>query len=439
MAASSTIFALSSAPGRAGVAVIRVSGPKARHSLESLAGPLPDPRMVALRTIRHPTSGEILDRAVVFWFAGPRSETGEDIAEFQLHGGPAVVRSVLAALSEMPGFRLAEPGEFTRRAWLNGRLDLTEVEGLGDLVHAETDAQRRQAMRQAAGEVAKRYDDWRTAIIEATALVEAAIDFSDEADVASASYEGAASRVAALVNELSDHLADGHRGEIVRDGYRVVLMGPPNAGKSSLLNALARRDAAIVSEEAGTTRDVIDVRLDLAGLPVVITDTAGLRDAQGAIEREGIRRSMAAGQGAHLIVWLSETGEAPPVESPFSRETILVIRSKSDLGDSNSGNADMAISAKTGSGMDRLIAEMTRRAIAAGGDGHQPVVSQVRHRAHLEDAKGALQAFLDGAEDDIELRAEDLRRATASLGRITGRVDAEDVLDRIFSSFCIGK
>lgn len=444
MTTTSTIFALSTAPGRAGVAVIRISGPEAQACVAAMAGPLPAPRQIALRTIRDGETGEALDRAVVFWMAGPKSETGEDLAEFQLHGGPAIVRAVLTALARMSGCRMAEPGEFTRRALVNGRIDLAEVEGLGDLIHAETDAQRRQALRQASGAASKQYEGWRSALIEAASLVEASIDFSDEADVASASYEGARDRVVQLAADLSAHLDDGHRGEIVRDGFRVALMGPPNAGKSSLLNALARRDVAIVSDEAGTTRDLIEVRLDLAGVPVVLTDTAGLRAASGAIEREGIRRSLEAGRIAHLVLWLTETGEPPSADSlgpDISRETILVIRSKIDLKrvDSAVFPAQHVISALTGEGLADLISGLTRRAADAAGDGSSVVVSQVRHRAHLDAALAGLNAFLAGRGDDIELRAEDLRRAAAELGRITGRVDPEDVLDRIFSSFCIGK
>lgn len=457
MTTTSTIFALSTAPGRAGVAVIRISGPEAQACVATMAGPLPAPRQIALRTIRDWKTAEALDRAVVFWMAGPKSETGEDLAEFQLHGGPAIVRAVLAALAQRPGCRMAEPGEFTRRALVNGRIDLAEVEGLGDLIHADTDAQRRQALRLASGAASHQYEAWRSALIEAAALVEASIDFSDEADVASASYQGARERVVQLAADLSAHLDDGHRGEIVRDGFRVALMGPPNAGKSSLLNALARRDVAIVSDEAGTTRDLIEVRLDLAGVPVVLTDTAGLRAATGAIEREGIRRSLEAGRSAHLILWLTETGEPPAAESlapGISRETILVIRSKIDLARADSAAqtsraparptparpiADCAISALTGAGLTELISDLARRATDAAGDGSSAVVSQVRHRAHLDAALAGLNAFLAGRDDDIELRAEDLRRAAAELGRITGRVDPEDVLDRIFSSFCIGK
>ncbi|SFV37598.1 tRNA uridine-5-carboxymethylaminomethyl(34) synthesis GTPase MnmE [Hyphomicrobium facile] len=434
---ASTIFALSSAPGRAGVAVIRVSGPAAQAALEMMSGPLPKPRFAAYRTIKHPTTGEALDRAVVIWFKAPSTETGEDIAEFQIHGSRAVIAAILSALGKIAGCRLAEPGEFARRAFENGKLDLAEVEGLADLIDAETDAQRRQALAQTAGSLSKIYESWRTRLIEIAALTEAAIDFSDEGDVSASSFAEARKRAASLQKEVAAHLDDGHRGEILRDGFRVALLGPPNAGKSSLLNVLARREAAIVSAEAGTTRDVIEVRLDLAGLPVIVSDTAGIREAANDIEREGIRRSLAAARDADLVLWLTENYESIPPLS-FSRETSLEIRSKQDLG-FESEISGLAISAKTGAGIDQLIAEIARRAHAAVGSGTEPALTRARHREALENALKDIGVFLNGPADAIELRAEDVRRAAHALGRITGRVDVEDVLDQIFSRFCIGK
>lgn len=441
MTDAATIFALSSAPGRAGVAVIRISGPSAQDVLEKMVAPRPKPRSVVYRTIQHPRTGEALDRAVVLWFTAPGSETGEDVVEFQVHGSRAVVAAILAALGEIAGYRLAEPGEFARRAFENGKLDLAEVEGLADLIEAETDAQRRQALAQASGALSKLYDGWRARLIEIAALTEAAIDFSDEADVSASSFGEARKRAADLSREIAAHLDDGHRGEILREGFRVALLGAPNAGKSSLLNALARRDAAIVSAEAGTTRDVIEVRLDLGGLPVIVSDTAGIREAEGEIEKEGIRRSLAAARDADLILWLAEKPESiPPLG--FSRETSLVIRSKADLPHESQTTAsfgDLAVSAKTGTGLDRLIEAVKDRAQQAVGTRTDPAVTQARHRQALEIAQADIQAFLAGSMDAIELRAEDLRRAAQALGRITGRVDVEDVLDQIFSRFCIGK
>ena len=437
MTDASTIFALSSAPGRAGVAVIRVSGSSVSKVLEKMVAPRPKPRSVVYRTIRHPRTAEALDRAVVLWFAAPKSETGEDVAEFQVHGSRAVVAAVLSALGEIDGCRLAEPGEFARRAFENGKLDLAEIEGLADLIEAETDAQRRQALAQAGGSLSKLYESWRSRLIEIAALTEAAIDFSDEGDVSTSAFAEARNRAVILKDEIAAHLNDGHRGEILRDGFRVALLGPPNAGKSSLLNALARRDAAIVSAEAGTTRDVIEVRLDLGGLPVIVSDTAGIREASSEIEREGIRRSLAAARDADLVIWLAENPELiPPLR--ISRETSLVIRSKADLPHELEFDG-LAISATTGAGIDRLIEEIARRASQAVGSQSAPALTQARHRQALENALKDIEAFLNGSPDAVELRAEDLRRAAHAIGRITGRIDVEDVLDQIFSRFCIGK
>ncbi|MFN0218328.1 MAG: tRNA uridine-5-carboxymethylaminomethyl(34) synthesis GTPase MnmE [Hyphomicrobium sp.] len=475
MAAVSTIFALSSGPGRAGVAVIRISGPSARAIIARMAAPVPDPRHVSFRTIRHPETGDAIDKAVVFWFAGPASETGEDVAELQLHGGRAVVRATLDALGGIDGCRLAEHGEFARRAFLNGKIDLVEVEGLADLVDAETEAQRRQALAQAGGVLSRLYEGWRTRLIEVAALAEAAIDFSDEGDVGSGAMAQARTRASPLRDDIARHLADGHRGEILRDGFRVALLGPPNAGKSSLLNALARREAAIVSEEAGTTRDVIEVRLDLKGLPVIVSDTAGVREATGAVEREGIRRSFEAARAADLVLWLSESGVEPRPDN-VSRESLIDVRTKADLSEGaandqnpltpalsprgegegtthfpkregvgtsvypgGEGDGALAISSKTGEGVEGLIAMIAARAGAAVGGCEDPALTQTRHRQALEQAAAALDDFLTGDPSVPELRAEDVRRAAFALGRITGRVDVEDVLDQIFSRFCIGK
>jgi tRNA modification GTPase len=437
MTDASTIFALSSAPGKAGVAVIRVSGSSVSKVLEKMVAPRPKPRSVVYRTIRHPRTAEALDRAVVLWFAAPKSETGEDVAEFQVHGSRAVVAAILSALGEIDGCRLAEPGEFARRAFENGKLDLAEIEGLADLIEAETDAQRRQALAQAGGSLSKLYENWRSRLIEIAALTEAAIDFSDEGDVSTSAFAEARNRAVILKDEIAAHLNDGHRGEILRDGFRVALLGPPNAGKSSLLNALARRDAAIVSAEAGTTRDVIEVRLDLGGLPVIVSDTAGIREASSEIEREGIRRSLAAARDADLVIWLAENPESiPPLR--ISRETSLVIRSKADLPHESEFDG-LAIAATTGAGMDRLIEEIARRASQAVGSQSAPALTQARHRQALENALKDIEAFLNGSPDAVELRAEDLRRAAHAIGRIRGRIDVEDVLNQIFSRFCIGK
>jgi len=446
MSQVATIFALSSAPGRAGVAVIRISGPAAGTVLDTLAAPRPEPRSAKIRYLRRPETGEILDQALVLWFPAPRSFTGEDVAELHVHGGRAVVQAVLRAIGDIPGCRLAEPGEFARRAFENGKLDLTMAEGLADLIDAETEAQRKQALRQAGGALANLYDGWRNSLIEALALVEAAIDFSDEGDVGSETYDQAVRVVRDLEAAIRRHLADGRRGEILREGFNVVLAGPPNVGKSSLLNALARREAAIVSEEAGTTRDVIEVRLDLEGLPIVVGDTAGIREATGAVEREGIRRTLARTREADLVLWLMDAS-APdpnlPSELTDLADRTLWVLNKIDLcpdvGLPGVPENAIAISALTGQGIDVL----TRRIAELAGDRiaptEHPGLTQERHRRNLEDCRKALAAFLEGSPWEVELRAEDLRLAANALGRLTGRVDPEEVLDGIFGRFCIGK
>lgn len=380
---------------------------------------------------------------------GPATFTGEDVAELHVHGGRAVVQAMLAAIGQIEGCRLAEPGEFARRAFAAGKIDLTEAEGLADLIDAETEAQRMQALRQAQGGLSVLYDGWRSALIEALALVEAAIDFSDEGDVSLKSMQMARERVTGLREKIARHLDDGHRGEILREGLQVVLAGAPNVGKSSLLNQLARRDAAIVSEEAGTTRDVIEVRLDLEGLPVIVTDTAGLRETAHHVEREGIRRTLQRAEEADLIVWIVDATEPSQPLPEFVRARLsdtLIVLNKADLVGEPEGRwtgQALPISAKTGANVDLLIkhiAEAARQRIAPR---EEPAVTQVRHRQHLEDCQRYLAAFEHGLQDDTddmaELRAEELRLAAAALGRISGRVDVEDVLDAVFSRFCIGK
>ena len=446
--ATDTIYALSSGHGRAGVAVVRISGPAAGSVLDRMAAPRPRPRFAAFRRVRHPTTGELIDHALALWFAGPRSETGQDMAELQVHGGRAVVQAVLEAIGSIEGCRLAQPGEFARRAFENGKLDLTGVEGLADLVDAETAAQRRQALRQTEGALGKLYAGWRQRMIAATALVEAAIDFSDQADVASDAAGRARTEAETLQTEIMRHLDDGHRGEVIRDGFRVVLAGPPNVGKSSLLNALARRDVAIVSEEAGTTRDVIEVRLDLEGLPIVVSDTAGIREAAGTIEQEGIRRTLGRAKDADLVLWMVDATnlDAPaPAQLEVRAERMLVVVNKFDLLDSKImqplPEGAIAVSALTGFGMERLTLRLAGYARARMGTTAEeaPVLTQARHRQQLERCRAALASFLGAPMEEFELRAEDLRRAAQALGRITGAVDVEDVLGEIFGRFCIGK
>ncbi|MBS0240916.1 MAG: tRNA uridine-5-carboxymethylaminomethyl(34) synthesis GTPase MnmE [Proteobacteria bacterium] len=444
----STIFALSSGRGRAGVAVIRVSGPAAGIVLDRMAAPRPASRRAAFRRIVHPQTGELLDAALVLFFAAPKSETGEDIAELQLHGSPAVVRAVLGALATIPACRLAEPGEFARRAFENGKIDLTAAEGLADLIDAETDAQRRQALAQAGGAFASACDGWREQLLEARALAEAAIDFADEGDVARNVMQEANANALVVSLGIERHLASANRGEIVRDGYRVVLAGPPNAGKSSLLNALVRRDVAIVSPEPGTTRDVLEVRLDLGGYAVIVADTAGLREAAGAIEQEGMRRALDRARAADLVLWLVDATDprwTPALDLAKDAERLLVVLNKSDLHPSpaNLPEGAVSISALTGAGLPDLIDAISRRvaeAVAFDDDSFPLALpTQARHRQALSDCHAALARFIEPLHPEPELAAEDLRLAADALGRITGRIDAEAVLGAIFGRFCIGK
>lgn len=444
-----TIFALSSAPGRAGVAVVRLSGSGSGPALRTLTGEAPAPRRAALRDICDPESGEVIDRGLILWFPAPNSFTGEDCAEFQIHGGKAVISKLLEVLAHQPGLRLAEAGEFARRAFTNGKLDLTAAEGLADLIDAETEGQRRQAVRQAGGRLAQLYEGWRRDLIAALALQEAGIDFSDEEDIAADASAQAESQVATLLGAVKAHLNDGNRGEILRSGFEVVIAGPPNAGKSSLLNALAKRDVAIVSEEAGTTRDILEVRLDLDGIPVTVADTAGLREALGKVEQEGIRRALARAKNSHVVIWLQDATAAGPDLPPalegsgaiglpvFNKIDLLKSprRKMPALGDAQA----LMISTVTGQGLTELIARLAQMARDRIGSLEEPAITRQRHRCQLYECQQALQDFLAGEATDIELRAEDLRRAALALGRITGNIDVEDVLDQIFSSFCIGK
>jgi len=438
MSRMDTICALASGAGRAAIAVIRISGPATGEVLRALCG-LPEARHASLRTMRDPRTGTLLDRGLVLWFPAPSSFTGEDMAELHVHGGRAVVAGVLDAVLSIDGVRLAEPGEFALRAFENGKLDLTEVEGLADLINAETDAQTRQALAQAGGSLRTLYEGWRHRLLRAQALTEAGLDFADEADVTAKVATNADAVVAELIGQIAPHLAD-RRGERLRDGLHVVIAGAPNAGKSSLLNALARRDVAIVSEEAGTTRDIIEVHLDLDGLPVILTDTAGLRRAGGKLEVEGIRRALARAEAADLILWLIDTTKpvsAPPDALTRGQAPILPVRNKIDLAPVSAAEG-VSLSAKTGEGIDTLVAELKARAhesLAAGSE--SPVVTRARHRAELEAALVALERFRTAGAP--ELKAEELRIAARHLGRLTGRVDVDEVLGAIFSEFCIGK
>ncbi|MBT5414586.1 MAG: tRNA uridine-5-carboxymethylaminomethyl(34) synthesis GTPase MnmE [Rhodospirillaceae bacterium] len=457
MTDGATIFARASGAGTAAVAIIRLSGPAAGAALLGLTGfeALPPARRLSLAPLRDPISGEHLDEALVAWFPGPQSYTGEDMAEFQVHGGRAVVEGVLAALARRPECRPAEAGEFTRRAFLNGRLDLTAVEGIADLVAAQTAAQRRQALRQAGGGLAALYEGWRAALVDAAAQFEAAIDFSDEADVPAAALAEGDRRIAGLAGEIRAHLAGAERGERLRDGIVVAILGAPNVGKSSLLNRLAGREAAIVAETAGTTRDVVEVQMELDGLPVTIADTAGLRDARDGVEAEGVRRAAARAVAAdvRLAVWDASRPETRAVAlgalekgAADGRSVALVVRNKGDLAAGPGGPPmavpgepadEVTVSARSGAGMDALMTALMAAAARLAGDGRAAVPTRLRHRLALEACLTALDRVAEAGLP--ELQAEDVRLASQALGRLTGRVDVEEVLDRIFADFCIGK
>ena len=454
MADRSTIFALSSGRPPAAIAIVRVCGPQARVTLEELIGRVPPPRQAALAKVRDPKSGEVIDEALALWFPAPHSETGEDMAEFQVHGGHAVVAAVLEALGGIAGCRLAEPGEFTRRAFENGRLDLTEVEGLADLIAAETPVQRLQAYRQLKGLIGDRAEAWRRQIVEALALVEARIDFADEADVPEDLVGPALFAAQQLRSMIAAALADQGRGERLRDGMVVAIAGPPNAGKSTLLNRLARREAAIVSPYPGTTRDVIEVHLNLDSYPVTLLDTAGIRESDDPVEQEGVRRATERAAVADLVLWVidgSATGIVASGErkKAFESESWLIVN-KADLASdkvwksceslSSSWSKTFALSALTSEGVDALVGALAVHAGNYFAGAESALVTRARHRQALTQTLAALdRALAQGVGGSEELIAEELRSAATALGRLTGRVDVEDVLDVIFRDFCIGK
>jgi len=449
-----TIFAVSSAPGRAGVAVVRVSGPHAGAALEALAGGLPPPRMARLARLRDPAGGEVIDRAIVLWFPGPRSFTGEDVAELHLHGGRAVIAAAMGALAARPGLRPAEAGEFARRAFDRGKLDLSEVEGLADLIDAQSEAQRRQALRQMDGGLSRRVEAWRTRLVRALAHLEAGIDFVEE-DLPGGLEDDVRRTLRQVQEEIRACLDDDRRGERVRDGLEVAIVGPPNVGKSSLLNALARREAAIVADLPGTTRDVIEVAMDLGGYPVTLVDTAGLglqgrgegaHTGHGAVAAEGMRRARVRSAAADLklVVFDLRDGPAFPAAAvDLVDERALVVLNKADLATGPAlatvaGRPALTISATRGDGLTGLIVRLEAELAARlETPGEAAVVTRARHRAALEACAGALVRGLEAA--DIELTAEDVRLGVRFLGRIAGRVDVEDVLDAVFRDFCIGK
>ncbi|XP_039890869.1 tRNA modification GTPase GTPBP3, mitochondrial isoform X1 [Simochromis diagramma] len=470
LADADTIFALSSGHGRCGVAVVRVSGPASATALRCMAGftqRLPPPRTALLRSITDPRSTEVLDRGLVLWFPAPRSFSGEDSVEFHIHGGPAVVTAVLQALGSVPGLRPAEAGEFTRRAFQAGKLGLTEVEGLGDLIHAETEAQRRQALRQMSGELGRLYQDWSDRLKRCLAHVEAFIDFSEDELIEDGVLNRVDVSVSDLQAEIERHLKDERRGERLRSGVQVVIAGATNAGKSSLLNKLCQRPAAIVSPIAGTTRDVVETALDLGGFPVLLSDTAGLRDSSDLVEREGVRRARERVEQADLTLVVVDSAHLPSEvdrAAAFLREHLrsvlpdtdrcLLVLNKADLLPEKQRQkldtelrgvsglpAVRLISCQTNEGLKDFLTVLHSRVKTLCGDPlfGAPTLTQARHRAHLQRCAAALAQYQRYRDTDLALAAEGVRLAVTSLGRITGRVGAEEILDIIFKDFCIGK
>jgi len=429
-----TIFALATARGRAGVAIVRVSGPDAFMAARHMAGTLPEPRQGALRRLRD-RAGEVLDDALILCFRKGASFTGEDVVEFHLHGSPAIISAVLGTLSEISGLRLAEPGEFTRRALENGRLDLAQVEGLADLIEAETEAQRKQAQRVFAGDLGRLVGVWRTDLIRAAALLEATIDFADEDIPVDVMPE-----VLELLNRTESALkaeSDGSRiSERIRDGFEVALIGKPNVGKSTLLNRLAGREAAITSETAGTTRDVIEVRMDIKGLAVTFLDTAGIRAAGDSLEAEGVKRAMSRAREADIRVFLLEEGQSPDIGIEPQNGDIMA-RSKSDLYNNNNG---LGVSGRTGAGVDLLLKQISEtlelRVTGAA------TATRQRHRSAIDTAINSLvsaRLVIEKTPEMAEVVAEEVRTAVRALDCLIGLVDVENILDEIFASFCLGK
>jgi tRNA modification GTPase len=432
-----TIYALATGSLACAISVIRVSGPRAAEIGKRFCAVELRAREARYCHVHDPFDHELIDSGLVLFFAGPASFTGEDSLEFQLHGSRAVVARMLQALQREPGARMAQPGEFIRRAFDNGKLALTSVEGVADLIDAKTDLQRKQALAQAAGGLASKAAQWREMLLDALALVTAEIDFADEGEAPTQVLSVVKSIADGLLREFQGAIAEASRGEMVRNGFRVVLCGPPNVGKSTLMNALAKRDLAIVTEHAGTTRDIIEIELDLGGLPILLSDTAGLRDTSDAVEAIGVQRSRQAMESADLVLWLSDAAADPPAHE-VPHERLLLVATKIDRTETCPAWADIGISAKDGSGLSRLvdrIAELGSRALA----GESPLVTNARQRACVETAARHIERLMADDVSALEFVADDLLRCAEALQDLVGRIGTEVVLGAIFTRFCMGK
>lgn len=445
----STIFALASAPGKAGVSVIRISGPEASKALKVLGvAPLPSPRVAVLKKIYSPVDDGLIDNALILWMPAPNSFTGEDVAEIHVHGSRAVIAYLTEALSTTDNLRLAEPGEFARRAFINGKMDLTEVEGLGDLIEAETKLQQKQALRQMSGELSALYEEWRKQLIKSLSHMEAYIDFPDE-DLPKEVEEELIEFVKKLKKSIDKHLDDNGRGEILRRGVYAVILGAPNVGKSSLMNYLAKRDVAIVSNIAGTTRDVIEVNMDIAGFPVTIADTAGIRKSKNEIENEGIKRAREKAKQADMKIIIFDAETYPRFDKKTAElidDDSILIANKSDIKKLPAkleieGRKVIPISVTKETGIKEFMKILEKELKERMMVGSEPNLTRAHHRKSLQECSRSLERFLNGRKKsvDIEISAEDLRLSARELGRITGRIDVEDILDELFRSFCIGK